>query len=227
MLDKTEIVKENKEKKRNLLITNNNDNSKNSSKNNINQNLKKIEILKKNNLIQKSLPTSPNRRKTMKNYFKEKNEIKKNLFFLNERNSRRIQSSYTHREKNNINNNYFIYNSIFQESSKDLNISKYNKSKKISKLPTSYHNKEQLSNIYNFSTNNSFKIHKVFFTKQNSKPFLSSSPKKTEENNLFHKKFKVEKKVKETINKTILKFDKNKLKLYTNKKINKSVLKLS
>ena len=227
LLDKTEIVKENKEKNRNILITNNLPNNKNASKNNIIRTLKKNEIFQKSNLFQKSLPTSPNRRRTIKNYFKDKNEIKKNLFFLNDRNRRRIQSSYTCREKNNNKKNYFNFNSVFQESSKDLNISNINKSKKLSILPTSYHNKEQLSNIYNFSTNNSFKVHKVLFTKKNSKAFLSSSPRKTEENDLFHKKFKVEKSVKKAINKTILKFDKNKLKFYSNKKIKKSVQKLS
>ena len=225
LLDKTEIVKENKEKNRNLLIANNNPNNKNASKNNINKTLKKIEILKKSNLIQNSLPTSSNRRRTINIYFKEKNEIKKNLFFLNDRNTRRIQSSYTQREKNNNKNNYFKLNSIFQESSKYLNISNINKSKKLTILPNSNRKKEKLSNIYNFSTNNSFKINKVLFTKTNSKPFLLSSPKKTEEN-LFHKKFKVEKSVKKAINKTILKYDKNKLKIYSNKKIKKSVLKL-
>ena len=225
LLDKTEIVKENKEKNRNLLIANNNPNNKNASKNNINKTLKKIEILKKSNLIQNSLPTSPNRRRTINIYFKEKNEIKKNLFFLNDRNTRRIQSSYTQREKNNNKNNYFKLNSIFQESSKYLNISKINKSKKLTILPNSNHKKEKLSNIYNFSTNNSFKINNALFTKTNSKPFLLSSSKKTEEN-LFHKKFKVEKSVKKAINKTILKYDKNKLKIYSNKKIKKSVQKL-
>ena len=225
LLDKTEIVKENKEKNRNLLIANNNPNNKNASKNNINKTLKKIEILKKSNLIQNSLPTSPNRRRTINIYFKEKNEIKKNLFFLNDRNTRRIQSSYTQREKNNNKNNYFKLNSIFQESSKYLNISNINKSKKLTILPNSNRKKEKLSNIYNFSTNNSFKINNVLFTKTNSKPFLLLSPKKTEEN-LFHKKFKVEKSVKKAINKTILKYDKNKLKIYSNKKIKKSVLKL-
>jgi hypothetical protein len=225
LLDKTEIVKENKEKNRNLLIANNNPNNKNASKNNINKTLKKIEILKKSNLIQNSLPTSSNRRRTINIYFKEKNEIKKNLFFLNDRNTRRIQSSYTQREKNNNKNNYFKLNSIFQESSKYLNISKINKSKKLTILPNSNHKKEKLSNIYNFSTNNSFKINNALFTKTNSKPFLLSSSKKTEEN-LFHKKFKVEKSVKKAINKTILKYDKNKLKIYSNKKIKKSVQKL-
>ena len=228
LLDKTEIVKENREKKRNILLTNNNHNNKNASKNNINKILKKKDILHKNNIFQKSIPTSPNRRRTIKYYFKGKNEIKKNLFFLNDRNTRRIQSSYTQREKSNNNkNSYFNFNSIFQESSKDLNISNNNKSKKLSLIPTSYHNKDQLSNIYNFSTNNSFKIHKVLSTKNNSKPFLSSSPKNSEEKDLFPKKFKVEKRVKQAINRTILKYDKNKLKFYSNKKIKKTVQKLS
>ena len=230
LLDKTEIVNDkDKIKKRNFFIKNNNTFSNNNSKNNLKIISSWKNINKRNYLNQNNMPTTTDANKIIKNSFEEKHNIQKKILSYKNRNNRRIKSSYTYREKNNI-NKYF--NSDYFETSKEFHISqRFNKSKKLNMFPTysiESYNKEKIFNRNSYNTNNSLKSRKTLISKIIDKPFLSSSPKESKEkNDLFLKKFKVEKKVKHKINSTLLKFDRKKLKFYSNKKIKKCVQKLS
>ena len=231
LLDNTEILNDKDLiKKRNFFIKNNNTFSNNNSKNNLKIISSWKNINKKNYLNQKKMPTTTtDANKIIKNFFEEKHNIQKRILSYKNRNDRRIKSSYTCREKNNI-NKYF--NSDYFETSKEFHISqRFNKSNKINMYPTysiESHNKEKIFNRNSNNTNNSLKSPKTLISKIVNKPFLSSSPNESKEkNDLFLRKFKAEKKIKRKINNTLLKFDRKKLKFYSNKKIEKCVQKLS
>ena len=230
LLDNTEILNDKDLiKKRNFFIKNNNTFSNNNSKNNLKIISSWKNINKKNYLNQKNMPTTTDANKIIKNFFEEKHNIQKKILSYKNRNNRRIKSSYTYREKNNI-NKYF--NSDYFETSKEFHISqRFNKSKKLSMYPTysiESYNKEKIFNRNSNNTNNSLKSRKTLISKISNKPFLSSSSKESKEkNDSFLKKFKAEKKIKRKINNTLLKFDRKKLKFYSSKKIEKCVQKLS
>ena len=224
LLDKTEI---NRIQKKKLVIQNNNfENTKNEFTYRISP-LKKYGILKNRYLSEKTVVTTPNSTKYLINDFNIRNTMRKKLFALSDRNTRRIQSSHTQKEiKKDIYYDYF-------KSSKDLNISPIiRKTKKLSKNPTDkkYSKKKNFHNLQNFNSYyNSLESHRILSLKTLTKlPSPSSSIEKAEKKiGIFNTKVKTEKKIQKIFNNTILKFDRNKFKMYSKKKINSIVNKLS
>ena len=228
LLDKTEINKENyKIKKRNLVIKNNFNNTKNESRDK-NSSWKNFGVLKNKYLSQKTLLTTPNSNKNKRNDFNIKDKVRKKLFILKGENKRRIQSCRKHREtsKNDFFSDYF-------KSSKYLNISPIiKKTKKLKKNQTvekySKTNNYYILNDFN-SHNYSIKNYGILSLKTfTNRPSSSSSIEKAEKRiGLFNNKFKIEKRIKKILNNTVLKFDRNKFKIYSNKKIFNTANKLS
>jgi len=235
ILDKTEIVKKklNIKKNSNYKVNNN-------SKNNILLSSEKFGIFKNNYLNQKSMPTTPNTNNKIKKYFKLKDKVRKKLFILNDRNYKRIQSSRTNKIINNKINNYFKSENYLP--SKNLNISPYSSRNQNSPKNYTYNmennknkpniinnrNKKKVCNLNNFSSNNLLKSHRILSSNKVLKPsFLLSDEEREPNIELLNKEFKIENKVKNTFNNTILKFDRNKLKFHSYKKIKKKIQILS
>ena len=231
LLNETEIIRERyelKKKKKNIQLKNNFTNSTyNNSKNNIMSSSKEIKAFPKNSINQKSIPTSPNTNKKIKNFFTLNDAIRKKLFILDYKKSKRIKSSYTNQDDSKKVNN-FVNNSTM---SKDLIIPCYYNTKRITMDSAyniqSYNNKNNKSIIKNVNSNRTLKSHRVLSANKTLKPFHPSFPDGGKEKHHIFNKAKIERKIKNTFNNTILKFDKKKFKFFSHKKIRKNIQKLS
>jgi hypothetical protein len=243
ILSETGFDSERHETKKKDLLKNNN------SKNNLNnkKNSKKIlycsgrnsNFLQNNFKSERSLLTSPNSNKKNKDFFSLRDAFLDKFFVLYNRNTPRIKSSYTHQNEtqktsNCINTNYFTLN-------KDSKIfPSFNKTKGFSLYP--YNSKSKKIKSYNFSnsgsnynSNKSLNSHRMLSPKKPLKPFKTLSPEKEKIfispiNSIYSNnklKLRAERKIKNIFNNTILKFNRNKLKIHSSNNIKKRIEQLS
>ena len=203
----------------------------NNSKNYTLLSLANIGVFQNNYSSRKSMPTSPNTKNKIKKLFKIKDKISKKLFILNDINNKRIQNSHFNKINNNE-NNYF--NCEDYCSSKSLKIFPFsNKHKKTSSIQhtskkENNKNKKNIYNLSNFSSNNLLKNNRLLSINKALKPsFPLSDEERESKYEIFNKSFKIEKKMKNALNNIIYKFDKNKLKIHSNKNIKKKIQILS
>lgn len=194
---------------------------------------KKIELFQKNTESEKTILRTSNSFKRPKNYFTLR-EIMFNKYHIINRSSPRIRSSLTNRDRNYKLKEFF--NSNFS-TKKDSHFSpSFNDRKNLTLYPSfntteEYKQNKICSRINNHNYNYTLFTDRVLSSKKNALKTIFPSSPQTEDFNvraLNKIKNKAQKKIRNTFNNTILKFNRNKLKIDANRKnIKKRIKKLS